>query len=69
MLLILSSASNAQSAKVFGKITNSKLEPLAFASVEVREIKSGTITKEDGAYELKLDPGKYDLIITMICGR
>ncbi len=32
----------------------------------MREIKTGTITKEDGTYELKLDEGKYDLIISMI---
>jgi hypothetical protein len=65
IFLSLSASANAQT-KVYGKITNSKMEPLAFASVEVREIKSGTITKEDGTYELKLDEGKYDLIISMI---
>ena len=66
VLFLLSATSKAQYHRVYGKIINSKLEPLAFASVEVREIKSGTITKENGTYELKLDPGKYDLIFTMI---
>src|SRR5665213_3667413 len=66
IMLMVSSASNAQQGSVYGKITNSKLEPLAFASIEVREIKRGTITKEDGTYSLKLDEGKYDLIISMI---
>jgi len=65
IFLALSASANAQT-KVFGKITNSRMEPLAFVSVEVREIKSGTITKEDGTYVLKLDEGKYDLIISMI---
>jgi hypothetical protein len=66
-ILLLSQAfAMAQSHKVFGKITNTKLEPLAFASVEVKETRSGTITKEDGRYELILDEGKYDLVISMI---
>lgn len=42
------------------------MEPLAFASVEVRELKSGAITKEDGTYHIYLDEGKYDLIISMV---
>ena len=65
-LLTLSSSVYAQSRKVYGKITNTKLEPLAFASVEVKDFRSGTITKEDGTYELQLDEGKYDLIISMV---
>src|SRR4051812_30492629 len=56
----------AQSYKVHGKITNTWLEPLAFASVQVKEWKHGVVTKEDGTYELQLDPGKYDLVISMI---
>jgi hypothetical protein len=66
MLLFLSSAVAAQSYKIYGKITNTKLEPIAFVSITVREIKSGTISKEDGTYELKLEEGKYDLVISMI---
>src|SRR5580765_3043152 len=65
-LLLFSSAVAAQSYKVYGKITNTKLEPLAFVSVEVKEIKTGTITKEDGSYELQLEEGKYDLVVSMI---
>ncbi|MEI9942933.1 MAG: DUF5686 family protein [Chitinophagaceae bacterium] len=48
------------------KITNTRLQPLAFVSVQVKEIQLGTITKEDGSYELVLDEGKYDLVITMV---
>lgn len=66
MLFALPIAAKAQSIKVYGKVTNSRLEPLAFASIEVREIKAGTITNEEGNYDLKMDPGKFDLIITMI---
>lgn len=57
---------SAQSVKLYGTITNGKGEPLAFASVQVKEYKQGSVTKEDGSYELELDPGKYDLVITMV---
>lgn len=64
--ILFSVASIGQSFKVSGKIVNSKQEPLAFASVQVKEYKQGSVTKEDGSYELELDPGKYDLVITMV---
>jgi len=66
ILFLATSGVTAQSHKVYGKITNTKLEPLAFATIEVKEFKSGTVTKEDGSYELLLDEGKYDLVATMI---
>jgi hypothetical protein len=66
ILLCLPALITAQSHKVFGKITNTRLEPLAFASVQVKEVRTGAITKEDGTYELMLDEGKYDLVISMI---
>ncbi len=66
ILLFFSFSASAQSHKVFGKIINTKLEPLAFVSVEVKEIKSGTSTLEDGTYSLQLDEGKYDLVFSII---
>lgn len=65
-LLIVSSAATAQSVKLYGKITNAKMEPLAFASVQVKEYKQGSVTKEDGSYELELEEGKYELIVSMV---
>ncbi|OSZ80514.1 hypothetical protein CAP36_04485 [Chitinophagaceae bacterium IBVUCB2] len=65
-LLFISSAATAQSIKLYGKITNAKMEPLAFVSVQVKEYKQGSVTKEDGSYELELEEGKYDLIVTMV---
>jgi len=55
-----------QALKVYGKITNNRLEPLAFASVQVKELQQGTISKENGMYELSLEQGKYDLVISMV---
>ncbi len=57
---------SGQSYRLTGKITNNKLEPLAFVSVNIKELQQGAITKEDGTYELKVDEGKYDVVITMI---
>lgn len=56
----------AQEYRVHGKITNTKLEPLALVSIEVKNTKIGTTTKNDGTFELLLDDGMYDLVITMI---
>jgi hypothetical protein len=56
----------SQSHILSGKIINSKLEPIAFASIQVKENKIGTVTNEDGTYFLELDQGKYDLIITIL---
>ncbi|HVG42954.1 MAG TPA: hypothetical protein VM888_15185, partial [Chitinophagaceae bacterium] len=46
--IFLSASLFAQGFKVHGKITTSKMEPLAFVSVQVKELRSGTATKEDG---------------------
>lgn len=66
IFLLAGTIVSAQSVKLYGTITNGKGEPLAFASVQVKEYKQGSVTKEDGSYELELDPGKYDLVITMV---
>jgi hypothetical protein len=63
---VLSITAFSQYHKLTGKITNGKQDPLAFASVQVKEIKSGTVTKEDGSYILELEEGKYDVVITLI---
>ena len=52
--------------RVSGKVTNNKLEPLAFVSVQVRQSQAGTITKEDGTYSLNLEEGTYDVMVSMI---
>ena len=66
LLLLTAVSAPAQSVKVFGKITNAKGEPLAFASVQVKEYRQGSVTKEDGSYQLELEEGRYDLVISMV---
>jgi len=67
LFMILSGlALRAQTFVVSGKVTNNKLEPLAFVSVQVSQSQAGTLTKEDGTYRLTLEEGTYDLMISMV---
>lgn len=65
-MLLISTGSGAQFIKLHGKISNAKMEPLAFATVQVKGSQAGSISKDDGTYELELDPGKYELVISML---
>jgi len=56
----------AQYFKISGKITNDKLEPLALVSIQIKGSVKGTISKEDGTYELRLEEGTYDLAFSML---
>ncbi|HEX2609239.1 MAG TPA: DUF5686 and carboxypeptidase regulatory-like domain-containing protein [Flavisolibacter sp.] len=56
----------AQTYKVTGKVTNNKLEPLAFVSLQFKQSQAGTITKEDGSFQLTVEEGTYDLLVSMI---
>lgn len=66
LLLLLGSAVHGQTHKVHGKVVNRQLEPLAFASIEIKELRYGTVTKEDGSYAIQLEEGKYDMVVSMI---
>jgi hypothetical protein len=66
-LFFIASTGYSQSFKVKGKITNNKLEPLAFATVQIQELpRVGTASSEDGSYELNLEIGRYNVMVTMI---
>jgi len=56
----------AQEYLLSGKITNSKLEPLPYASIRIKELKTGTTADNNGAFSLQVEAGKYDLIVTMM---
>jgi hypothetical protein len=59
-------AASQSTLRVFGKISNAKREPLAFVTVQVKELNLGTTTAEDGSYHLELDPGKFDMVISLV---
>lgn len=66
MLLFQCALAAAQQYKIFGKITNNKLEPLALVSVQVKNSRLGTLSSTDGAYALEVDAGKYELVYTIV---
>lgn len=63
---LLTLTASSQVFKVTGKVVNNQLEPLAFASIEVRELRMGIVSKEDGSYELELPAGKFEVIVSMV---
>lgn len=65
-LFLLGLASHAQAFTVFGKVTDIKMEPLAFASIQFKELGIGTTTKEDGSFAVNLEIGQYNLVVSMI---
>ncbi len=64
--LVFAGQASAQEYQLSGKITNTKLEPLPYASIRVKELQSGTTSDKEGFYKLQLEPGKYDLVISML---
>lgn len=66
ILMFFSAPLFAQNYTVYGKITNTRLEPLALVSIEVKDTKIGTTTNNDGRFKLSLEEGMYDVVITML---
>ena len=66
LLYVTVVSAHAQAYRVQGKLTNSKLEALAFGNVQVQELQRGVVTKEDGTYELQLEAGTYHLVFSMV---
>jgi hypothetical protein len=59
-------ALSAQTYKIHGKITTTKMEGIGYASIEVKDVRLGTITKNEGDYQLFLEAGKHELVVTML---
>src|SRR5215217_6211293 len=66
LTLFFAAATEAQVVKVYGKITNNKLEPLPNASVHLKTSSVGTLSKEDGSYELFISKGTYEIVVSML---
>jgi hypothetical protein len=64
--LLLSIWLPAQLYTLSGTVKNNRLEPLPFASVQIRGSQAGVLCNESGRFELRLDPGEYQLLITMV---
>ena len=66
LFILLGFRSEAQLFKISGYVLDENRERLALASVEVKELKKGTVSRDDGYYEFFLERGKYDLVISMV---
>lgn len=66
LLLILAQTVSSQYYKVSGVVMDNKKEPLALASVEIKEQRRGVITKDNGSFEFSLERGKYSLVVSLI---
>ncbi|MES2891844.1 MAG: DUF5686 and carboxypeptidase regulatory-like domain-containing protein [Bacteroidota bacterium] len=56
----------AQEFNFSGKITNSRLEPLAYATINLKETQTGTVTDNNGNFKLQVEAGKYDVVVGMV---
>lgn len=64
--LLFALGAQSQVVKVYGKITNNKLEPLPNASVHLKTSLVGTLSKDDGSYELFVSKGTYEIVVSML---
>ncbi len=58
--------SYGQLYKVSGTILDNRKVPLPLASVEIKELRKGDVTKDDGSFLFFVERGKYDLVVSMI---
>ncbi len=52
--------------KISGNILDNRKVPLPLASVEIKELRKGDVTKDDGSFRFFVERGKYDLVVSMI---
>jgi hypothetical protein len=52
---------HAQQHRLYGKVTNAKMEPLSYVTVQVKGEQIGTRTDDKGNYEFKLEEGEYEI--------
>ncbi len=64
LLFLLSNNLFAQGIR--GNIYDENQEPLPFSTIYVRNIESGSTSNAEGFYEMKLAPGRYDLIFQFL---
>ena len=57
---------HAQEYILSGKITNARLEPISFASINIKETQTGTTSDNNGHFEIQLEAGKYDVVVSMM---
>ncbi|MDZ4809901.1 MAG: DUF5686 and carboxypeptidase regulatory-like domain-containing protein [Bacteroidota bacterium] len=58
--------SYGQLYKLSGSILDNRKVPLPLASVEIKELRKGAITRDDGSFQFFVERGKYNLVVSMI---
>ncbi|MEP7143907.1 MAG: DUF5686 family protein [Ferruginibacter sp.] len=66
LLFTFALQASAQEHLLRGKIINAALEPLAYASISIKELQTGTTTDNTGNFKFQLEAGKYDIVVTMM---
>jgi hypothetical protein len=64
--LLLALCGHTQFYKLSGHIVNDKNEPLPLASVQIKELKRGLVSKDDGSFSFSVERGKYDVIVSLV---
>lgn len=65
-LFFFFAAAQAQVVRVYGKVTNTRQEPLANVSIHLKTSSVGTLSRDDGSYELFISKGRYDIVVSMV---
>lgn len=66
ILFVFGSPIFLQAQGIKGKVKTKEGEPLAYASVYIRNLEDGVPTNENGLYEFRLKPGFYDVIVQFL---
>jgi Family of unknown function (DUF5686)/CarboxypepD_reg-like domain len=66
LLLLMQLAQPAAAGVVRGRILSTKGEALAFANVAVKGTTLNTASNEQGSYQLRLTPGRYELVFQYV---
>lgn len=57
---------SAQQFRFSGRVVDARGDGLPLASIEVKSLQLGRITKDDGSFEFMLERGRYDLVVSLI---
>ncbi|MBC6610220.1 carboxypeptidase-like regulatory domain-containing protein [Hymenobacter sp. BT507] len=66
LVLLMVTELSARAGIVRGLVTDTQNQPLAFANVAVRATTTSTATNEQGRYQLRLEPGQYELVFQYV---
>ena len=66
VFLLQFSVANAQIFTYSGTVVNSKLEPIPFINVAIKDLQRYERTDEQGKFSFRLTPGRYELVFSRV---